>query len=554
MVLTRGISPAAESPADVESAAGPPAFEEAIPSAVKRLAPPEARPVAGFPVFAVSGADETVQQQVLAGLSHVHGGWDFEASCHFAAAIRKDPECLLAHWGMALALLEPAPETDPAMAAAVERMAWLAAKGKGTELEVRYTTALLRHLREGPAAGAREFAEIVSAFPNESQAVLFAPLFSRGGYTETGEATPDQRAAEASLEAQVRKHPESPLPFNALLMAAAEAPDLSPRLEAARSLCAKVPDYAPYRHLLGHYEWRCGNHREAEASFAAAAAGYREWMTTRKADLADCPGWLRAECYRAVALASRGKTEEALQVARAAAAAEIDPKRTLSAGFRFQLWEAKTLPARILLRRGTKGDAAAALATLPTPEQLAPLRKESLAYWWIDGLRILLESRRLLEDGKPEEARAVMRALTDHGERFAATRPMAVRGGEGSFWSRSFQSLEILSSELRGDIALAGPPELHGAAATWFTTAAERQTPAPLLLPPLALKPVAARLAEFHLSRRAPREALEAARRAIAAFPSDPFALATLEQAQRAAGDAAAADATRRRIVEITAP
>ena len=41
--------------------------------------------------------------------------------------------------------------------------------------------------------------------------------------------------------------------------------DLGASVELARKLCLMAPDYAPYFHLSGHYEWRCGQHEIGRA-------------------------------------------------------------------------------------------------------------------------------------------------------------------------------------------------------------------------------------------------------------------------------------------------
>ena len=72
--------------------------------------------------MAVSTTSEEAQAHVNQGSTTSTGGWEFEASRHFAAAMREDPECLLAHWGMVMALLNPSPETGPARNAATDRL------------------------------------------------------------------------------------------------------------------------------------------------------------------------------------------------------------------------------------------------------------------------------------------------------------------------------------------------------------------------------------------------------------------------------------------------
>src|SRR5690606_27628216 len=119
---------------------------------------------------------------------------------------------------------------------------------------------------------------------------------------EDGTVTPDQERAEQSLRALVAANPGNALILNAYLTVRAEAPDLREDLELARKLCQITPDYPPFRHLLGHYEWRCGHHARAVEAFAKAGELYAVWMKELKLTAIDCPGWVKAECFRAVAL------------------------------------------------------------------------------------------------------------------------------------------------------------------------------------------------------------------------------------------------------------
>jgi tetratricopeptide (TPR) repeat protein len=510
-------------------------LEDAIPPAVKALEAPSNMTFRGGLRMAVTAANDEAQAAVNQGLNHLHGGWEFEASRHFAVAMREDPECLLAHWGMAMALLVPTPATGKARNVAVERMLDLLDQGKGSELERGYVYGLIKYLEEGPVSAASAFRKVAKKFPNEIQASVFASLFGRGGYDETGSATPTQQQSEEELAALMKAHPDSPLPLNALLLIRAEAPDLSPSLDLARKLAQMAPDYPPYCHLVGHYQWRCGEHAAAAATFGQAAARYEKWMQSSKTTFVDCAEWGKAECYRVVALASKGDFDPALAAAKRLAATPLPQDRASSAGVRFMMWEAQTLPARLLMRRGKSGDAALALAALPATKTLKPFHQECLAYWWIDGLRIALEAQRLLEAGKPADARKAVDALAFHGERMAKAQSVANEGGERSAWTRSFRALELIASEVRGHLSLAGPENLRGTAYNWFRSAADRQRPAVMLYPPVVLSPMLARLGSYHLTESKPEAAVEAYQDALVAFPNDMEALQGLQRAYAAA-------------------
>ncbi|MEI6604627.1 MAG: tetratricopeptide repeat protein [Verrucomicrobiota bacterium] len=531
-----------------------PALDDAIPAAVKALGAPSPREFPGGIAIAVSAATDEAQAAVIQGLNHLNAGWEFEASRHFAVAMRADPDCLLAHWGMAMALLVPTPPTGKARNAAVERMLDLLDQGLGSDLERGYVYGLVKYLEEGPVSAASAFHKVAKKFPNDMQAAVLAALFGRGGYDETGSATLPQQQAEDELSALVKAHPVSPLPLNALLLIRAEASDLTPSLEAARKLCSMMPNYAPYCHLLGHYEWRCGNHAAATAAFGLASKLFEEWIKANKTTFADCPDWVKAECYRAVALASQGEFDAALTAAKRLADKPLPVARASSAGVRMMLWEATTLPARLLMRRGKPGDAALALAALPKPAAIKPYHDECLAYWGIDGLRVALEMRRLIEEGNLDEARKTAAALTFHGEQMAKAQEAAAQGGERSAWARSFHSIELLANENRGRLALAGPANLRGSAYNWFRAAADRQRPAVLLYTPVVLSPMSGRLGDYYLTENQPDAAIEAFGDALLAFPNDLEAMQGLHRAYEAAKQPDKAAALARKIKLLQQP
>jgi tetratricopeptide (TPR) repeat protein len=532
LLTTLPLSHGQENAAPANPPAETPPIADCIPLPIKKLGPPAIFPFHKGLVTAISATTETAQLHTLQGLNHLHGGWEFEAMRHFAAAMEEDPRCLMAHWGMVMAMLSPSPETDTHRLATTNRLLELIDDGAGTELERGYAYGLVKYIQEGPAGAAEAFRRVADKFPGEVQAEIFAALFGRTGYDTLGTATPDQEAAENRLLKLAERAPEQALPLHALLVIRAEAPDLRPSLELARRLCQLVPDYAPYFHVLGHYEWRCGEHSKAASAFARAASLYSIWMRENQATPADCPGWVRAECYRVAALASNGDFENALASAEKIATTTTDPTRPSATGTRRLLWDAKTLPARVLLRRASPGDSAKALASLPAPEEGEPFREKSLSYWWVDGLRITLEAQRLLDAGELVQASETISALTLHGQAMSKRQSIASAIGERTEWRDSFQALEMLAAELNGRLALSGPPAGHGSAFNWFRAAADRQKPATMLNPPSILTPMATRLGDYHLARNHGHKALEAYEEALASFPADTETEERLAKAQ----------------------
>ena len=159
----------------------------------------------------------------------------------------------------------------------------------------------------------------------------------------------------------------------------------------------------------------------------------------------------------------------------------------------------------------------------------------------------------MIDDGKTDDARDVVAALTQHGEAMSKTQAAAAVSGERSAWNRSFRSMEVLASDLRGRLALAGPKSRIGAAYNWFASAVDRQHPAPMMFPPMILTPMASRLGEYYLAVGQPKEAIESYQRALAAIPNDMNALVGLKSAYDKAKLAAEATATEKRIQDLRA-
>jgi len=524
-----------------------------IPAAVAAVPEPAIRDFQGGLTMAITAFNPETQAHVVLGLNYLHGGWEFEAARHFAAAAKLEPDCLMAHWGMALALFAPNPETSGQRDAAVDRMLALVDAGKGNELERVYAYAMIKYFKDGPGAAADAFRKLNERYPNDIQAAMFNALFSRGGYNELGAATPDQERSEKIIEDLIKRFPDSTLLIHTYLKIHAEAPDLQSALPLARKLCQLAPGYAPYFQMLGHYEWRTGNHAQAVSAFSHACSLYETWMKASQVSVMDCPGWVASECYRCVALASKGDYETALAAATALAARKVPVERSASSGGRLLLWEAKTLPARLLMARGGKGDISKALASLPAVQEIANYEKTSLARWYVDGLRLDLDGLRLIEEQKYEEATNVSEALSHHGEGMERVQRAASVIGERSLLFRNFRALEVLASELRGRLAMAGPKATQMAADTWFRSAADRQRRATDELPPAVLTPMAVRQADYQLLVNKPGEAVESYHEALKAFPNDLGALKGLAKAADKAGMKEDAATTRKKIEELTA-
>ncbi|MDB6078191.1 MAG: hypothetical protein JWO82_1938 [Akkermansiaceae bacterium] len=521
-----------------------PAVEAVISAQVKAMPEPENEPIPKGFTMAITASDPKAQDHVLQGLNALHGGWDFEAYRHFCAALQLDPDCLMAHWGVAMALIDPQPDLRDESVAAIARMTALMEKKAGSELERSYAYALVVFVRDGAARAAEVFKTAAEQYPNDPQLKLLGALFGRGGYDQEGRARPGQEKAEKTLKDLLAADPGNPVLMYAYLAIKAEAPDLKSDLDIARKLTQTAPNYAPFQHMLGDYEWRCGNHSRAVEAFAKAGQGFSTWMKAVKVTAIDCPGWIKSECFRAVALASKGDYPTALAVAKAVAAIPVpadvvtDGKLTKSAngeGARLLLWEARTLPARLLMRRNGKGDVEAALASLPAKESQKQYGKGSLCTYFYQGLAFALEGRKAIDSGDQKNASQIVAALSLHGQRMQETQSSVRSTGEATYWFRAYEGLNTLAGETRGLLAMADKDGMISSAHSWYSTADDHQSLPSMLLPPTILLPMKARIAESYLAEKKPDAAVEVLEAAAKLYPNDFEVLTRLEQAYKAA-------------------
>lgn len=527
-------APAQEADNKTPAANEIPGVDACIPPWIDTSEEPALFPFHNGLLIAIIAANPTAQTHTLQGLNHLHAGWDFEAIRHFATAMKADPRCMMAHWGMVMSMLGTSPETDSFRLATTQRLLQLVEDEEGTELERGFAYALVKYIEQGPAGAQLAFHKVSDKFPKDVQSEIFTILFSRGGYDAVGEITASQAEAEKKLLKLIDRLPSNILPLHAYLLIRAEGPDLKKDIPLAKKLCEFAPNYPPYLHLLGHYQWRSGEFEDAAASFALAEKHYAEWMKSNNIALADCPQFILTKSYQAVAKASAGNLNDAITLATEISKTPLDTKRPLCPANRQILWDSQTLPARILLYRAEKTDPTEALVTLGKPQDGEAFRKHSLSHWWTDGLRIALQAHRMINSGDMKAAGDTINALSYHGEAMAKQKEAASAKGEYAEWRRALLHLEMLTANLRGHLALAGPPENRGSAFNWFRAAADRQRTSTLMHPPLILSPLANDLGDYYLTIQKPDKALEAYQEALAKFPNEPSTLRRIEKSKSA--------------------
>ncbi|MFP6895138.1 MAG: hypothetical protein VCA38_00935 [Roseibacillus sp.] len=543
-------------------------IDQVIHPVVAALPAPEFYdPIVSIPM-AISSRNNLAQRHVLQGMAYIQAAWDFEAYRHFCAAVQADPDCLMAYWGIGLALAAPNNQFAHERMVAVERMlnlmdATVMAGGReiplATPMEQKYALALatLFSLRAGEAVKA--FRDLSESFPNNLQAKCLAIYLQRDGYDEFGAANFGQELAVEQMEKVVEKNKNNVGVLSFWAMLHAEAPEATTKLReqilpVVRKMARKAPNFPPYQQLLGHFEWRCGNHHLAEVALSRATTLYAAHMKKHKLSFHECDGWIRCQLYLATAMHSRGKFNEAMKIALQLAKVEVDDKRLSSSGANLVIWEARTLPARLYLARGWKGDFEQAISTLPGKNDPQLFKDRTLSIFYLEALRQYLECRRSLQDGDRDTAHKFRVALSETVQRMMGLQNNATRSSSISEYVRAVTALEVYTAEARGLVALAGDRTERMIARDWFKTAAEKQQRPSLLMPPVVVSPMEARLADFFSQTGVLPRAAETYQAALRRRPNDLAVLQGYRQALLQLGRKQAADDIAKTIAAVRKP
>ena len=511
--------------------------EKVIHPVVAKLPSPDfVEEIVSIPM-AISSPSALASKHVLQGLAHIQAAWDFEAYRHFCEALKLDPDCLMAYWGIGLSLAAPNNEFTQQRQVAVLRMIELIdarrdVNGRqlpiATKMEQDYALALAELFRLRGKVG-EAFKKLSETYPGNLQAQCLAIYLQRDGYDRFGPRAKQALAIE-QMEELVESNPDNVAVLGFWVMLHGEAPEATTKLReqilpVVRKIARKVPSFPPYQHLLGHFEWRCGNHALAEAALERATSLYAEHQKIHGLSVHECDGWIRSQLYLATAMQSRGKFEEAMSIAVQLSELEVDAARLGSKGASLLVWEAKTLPARLYVARGQEGDFTRAISSLPGKNDpfLEEIKERTLSVFYLECLMQYLECRQALEKGESDIAQQKALALSGIQQRMERLKTQALKSASISEYVRALAGVKVYAAEARGLVALAQATSgsQRQIARSWFKTAVDKQQRPALLMPPVVLSPMELRLAQYYLAAEDNDKAVESFQSAIRRRPND---------------------------------
>ena len=511
--------------------------EDVIHPVVLKLGKPKVIAALGEGHMAISSSSEIAASHVAQGLGRMNASWDFEAYRHFCEAVKADPDCLMAYWGIAMSLAGSQHEFFSERKVAVDRMLDLleseiaAKKIRWSDLEKRYAQAAGYLLTSGVRSAGLAFNSLSEKYPGDIQARLFSLFLQRDGFDSGGKPLIGQKKANEGIKKILEQYPEhlsvmafwvssqAETPWNVLMLREEVLP-------VARKLVKLLPEYPPYHLMLAHVEARCGNAALAIQAANDAANFYQAYMDEEKVDLYDCDGWIRAKVYLAALYEMKGEKIEAEQVGKELAQIKVKEERLFSRGAGLLLWEGRNVGARIMMGRSDIASFKKGQKLLETLPEEQWFKDKSFALPYRNCIAIYLAVRMAIADKDIKSSKALFDQFLLRVDALGKTQKLASKTSSYSDWARAMNTLLMMVPELRGLIAQNEVGAIRLAAATWFRSASDRQGSPSNLLPPSVDYPMMWRLGLFHLQEGKLEKAEDAFREGLALRPNH---LATLE-------------------------
>ena len=316
----------------------------------------------GKVIFPTS-CNEKAHAQFVTGVAMVHSFWFGEARKTFEAALKDDPNCAIAYWGIALDYLGnslSAPPQRKNAEAAWEALQKAQSIGAKTAREREYIDALSAYYRDHDkvpvnkrlAAYTAATEDLTKRYPDDFEAWVFYALNLQATAPKNDVKYTQQIKSAEILEKLLTKNPEHPGVVH-FLIHAYDYPPLAEKGIAAARRYGKLAPAAPHaRHMPSHIYSMVGMWEDSIASNLHSLEVRKDYYHA-----------MDFIVYAHLQLAQDSKAQAMLERAREVAASAPAPDLGMNTAL-------SAMPARIAIERGDwKG--AAALPVWPTESPMA---------------------------------------------------------------------------------------------------------------------------------------------------------------------------------------
>src|SRR6476620_12713702 len=333
---------------------------------------------AGTVDFKVSGALE-VRPEFIRGVALLHSFFYEEARRIFTEVVARDPNCAMAHWGIAMTWWHPiwTPPTSDEMRAGKAAIEKAMAMKAGTDLERGFITALNAYYNtpdsptaslvgqscHGPVgapdrvvAYEKAMRQLSEKYPDDFEAQTFYAfaILALGYATPTDTTLATQLQAAALLEELWKKNPNHP-GVTHYLIHSYDYPSLAERgLAAARSYDSIAPWVPHALHMPSHIFTRLGMWEESIAANRSSADASRAYAAMRHRDATEAEE-LHALDYMAYSYLQEGQDAKAKEIVDfSATVRKTNPELEFIGAYALA-----AIPSRYALERNAWSDAAA---------------------------------------------------------------------------------------------------------------------------------------------------------------------------------------------------
>ncbi|MFL6795854.1 MAG: hypothetical protein ACJ8F3_00410 [Xanthobacteraceae bacterium] len=389
-----------------------------------------------------TSCNEEAQRRFDRAMRYQHSFWYRESKAIFEEALKADPECAIAYWGIALSLLNnphapPPTENLPVGLAALQKAKALGAK---TQREGDYIDALLVFYtdydkidhRTRVQAYVKAMESLAQRYASDDEAQIEYAISLNVGASPTDKTYANQLKGAAILEPIFKRQPQHPGVAHYLIHLYDYPPIAEKGLDAAKRYAQIAPAAPHAQHMPSHIFTRVGYWKESIDSNTASlrsAKADKEWddgmhgmdylvyahlqLGQDKAARAVVDEMSTTEGYKRFAgYYARAAAEARYVVERGdwKAAAQLQPRQSPVAYADAVTYFARALGAA---RSGQPAAAKADIAKLI--ELRDKLREAKDAYWSeiVDIQAQVATAWTLLAEGKHDAALAAMSAASD---------------------------------------------------------------------------------------------------------------------------------------------
>jgi tetratricopeptide (TPR) repeat protein len=509
----------------------------AVPGGAQTAADPHAGHALGTVDFRVSCP--AVQADFDRAVAQLHHMTYPQARTAFQAIAVKDPQCAMAHWGVAMTLFQPLWPTRPSPAQLQQgwdEVARARALAPKTERE-RLFVAAAESFYQDP--GATDYwarirrweaamAKVRDAFPGDAEATAFFALAHLAAAPPTGASTAHADRVAPLLLAIYEKNPDHPGAMHYLV----HANDVPGRERESLPITRRYEEVAPRNphalHMPTHIYTRLGDWEGVIRGNLRAAEAALEHPAGEKGELV-WDEYAHAIEYLVYAYLQRGAdADAAAQVKRLRDTERLEPS------FKTAFHLAST-PARFALERRAWSEAAALV-----PREPPTLDWDRFA--WPEAVTVFARGLGAERTKDVAEARRMQARLVELEKKME-------KAGEELF----ARSIRVLALELAGWIAYAAGDAKTAVTLSQEAAELEAATPKHAVTPGPTL-PAAELLGDLLMEEKRAPEALAAYRRSLAAYPRRFNSLLGAARAARAAGDGPASRTLYGELLAVAAP